>query len=173
MVLRSTVHFTLGVRRCAMVGVWSRTGNYALTWGHRAYRATAIPLARKRDFYEVLGVSRNASDSEIKKAYYQMAKRYHPDANPNDPAAKEKFTEVTEAYEVLSDKDKRVGYDTFGHDEGPQGFRSGGPGPQGFAHAEDVFRHFTDFFEESPGFGFGFPGMKEKVDKNRGLDINV
>ena len=69
----------------------------------------------KRDFYEVLGISRSADDTEIKKAYRKLARQYHPDVNPDDNTAAEKFKEITESYEVLSDADKRAQYDRFGH----------------------------------------------------------
>lgn len=69
----------------------------------------------KRDYYEVLGVQKGAADDEIKKAYRKLAKKYHPDLNPGDKVAEEKFKEVGEAYEVLSDKDKKARYDQFGH----------------------------------------------------------
>ena len=69
----------------------------------------------KRDYYEVLGVSKNASDDEIKKAYRKLAVKYHPDKNPGDKTAEEKFKEISEAHEVLSDKQKRARYDQFGH----------------------------------------------------------
>jgi molecular chaperone DnaJ len=72
-------------------------------------------VADKRDYYEVLGVEKGCSDDELKKAYRKMAKQYHPDLHPDDQAAAEKFKEVGEAYEVLSDKDKRARYDQFGH----------------------------------------------------------
>ncbi|HAA42574.1 MAG TPA: molecular chaperone DnaJ, partial [Ruminiclostridium sp.] len=72
-------------------------------------------MAQKRDYYEVLGVDRNASEAEIKKAYRRLAKMYHPDMNPNDKTAEAKFKEAAEAYEVLSDPQKRAQYDQFGH----------------------------------------------------------
>ena len=75
-------------------------------------------MATKRDYYEVLGVPKTASDADIKKAFRQMAKKYHPDVNPGDKEAEAKFKEVNEAYEVLSDAKKRSEYDQFGH-EGP------------------------------------------------------
>lgn len=79
-------------------------------------------MAEKRDYYEVLGVSKGASADEIKKAYRKMAIKYHPDKNPGDKEAEEKFKEAAEAYDVLSDADKRARYDKFGHSMGPQGF---------------------------------------------------
>ena len=86
----------------------------------------------KRDYYEVLGVQKNATDEELKKAYRQLAKKYHPDANPNNKEeAEKKFKEVNEAYEVLSDKQKRSMYDQFGH-SGPNGYSSDFSGFSGF-----------------------------------------
>ena len=84
----------------------------------------------KRDYYEVLGVDKNATDEEIKKAYRKKAIQYHPDKNPGDKVAEEKFKEAAEAYEVLSDKDKRARYDQFGHAgmNGAGGFSGGGTG---------------------------------------------
>ena len=87
---------------------------------------------QKRDFYEVLGVSKTATDEEIKKAYRKLAKKYHPDMNPGDKEAEAKFKEVNEAYEVLSDKDKRAKYDQFGHAGVDPNFGAGGYGGGGF-----------------------------------------
>src|SRR5438128_158150 len=107
-----------------------------------------------RDYYETLGVKRNASDNEIKSAYRKLARQYHPDRNPGDKQAEANFKEVQEAYDVLSDKNKRAQYDRFGT-AGPRGFRESGggpefhwgPGPGGFQEmdpnqAADLFRQF-------------------------------
>ncbi len=79
-------------------------------------------MAEKRDYYEVLGVSKSATPDELKKAYRKMAIKYHPDKNPGDKEAEEKFKEAAEAYDVLSDPKKRQQYDQFGHSMGQQGF---------------------------------------------------
>lgn len=100
-------------------------------------------MADKRDYYEVLGVARNADDAAIKKAYRKLAKKYHPDMNKDNPSAEEKFKEVTEAYNILSDKEKRKLYDQFGHaafDEG--GGNSGAGGYQGGFGSDGAF-HFN------------------------------
>lgn len=83
-------------------------------------------MAKKRDYYEVLGIQKSASDAEIKKAYRKMAKKYHPDMNKDNPQAEELFKEVTEAYNVLSDKEKRKLYDQFGHDAFEEGAAQSG-----------------------------------------------
>ena len=100
----------------------------------------------KRDYYEVLGVPRSAAPDEIKKAYRQMAMKFHPDRNPNDKPAEEKFKEAAEAYDVLSDGDKRRRYDQFGHD----GMR-GGPQARDFHDINDIFTTFNDIFGGSFG----------------------
>ena len=100
----------------------------------------------KRDYYEVLGVSKNASEDEIKKAYRKLAIQYHPDKNPDDKEAEEKFKEAAEAYEVLSSSDKRAKYDRFGH----SGLR-GGQDFHSYQNVNDIFSHFSDIF----GGGFG------------------
>ena len=82
-------------------------------------------MSEKRDYYEVLGVDKSATPEEIKKAYRKKAIQYHPDKNPGDKVAEEKFKEAAEAYDVLSNPDKRSRYDQFGHNMGPQGFGGG------------------------------------------------
>ncbi|MBM3263275.1 MAG: DnaJ domain-containing protein, partial [candidate division Zixibacteria bacterium] len=91
----------------------------------------------KRDYYEILGLNRSASEDEIKSAYRKMAKQYHPDRNPGDKKAEEKFKEAAEAYEVLSDGDKRSRYDRFGHQGVASDFGSGGFQWSNFSHAGD------------------------------------
>ena len=102
----------------------------------------------KRDYYEILGVSKSASTDEIKKAYRKLAIKYHPDKNPGDKEAEEKFKEAAEAYEVLSDADKKARYDQFGH-AGVGG--AAGGGYSGGMSMEDIFAQFGDIF----GGGFG------------------
>lgn len=107
----------------------------------------------KRDFYEILGVGKSATADEMKKAYRKLAMKYHPDRNPDDKAAEEKFKEAAEAYEVLSNDDKRARYDRYGHAgvDGQSGFGGGG-GPGGMT-MEDIFSQFGDMFSEGGAFG--------------------
>ena len=113
----------------------------------------------KRDFYEVLGVSKSATPEEIKKAYRQQALKYHPDKNPGNKEAEEKFKEAAEAYEILSDPQKRQRYDQFGH-AGVGGASGGGFSGHGMT-MEDIFNQFGDIFGDFGGFGgFGFGGSR-------------
>jgi molecular chaperone DnaJ len=109
----------------------------------------------KRDYYEILGVSKGASADEIKKAYRKVAMQYHPDRNPGDKAAEEKFKEAAEAYEVLSDTDKRAQYDRFGH----AGVSGAGRGHGGAQNMDDIFSQFGDIFGEDI-FGSFFGGQQ-------------
>lgn len=107
----------------------------------------------KRDYYEILGVSKSASDDEIKKAYRKLAIKYHPDKNPDDKSSEEKFKEAAEAYEVLSNAEKRQRYNQFGH--AGVGGASGGGGFGGGMNMEDIFSQFGDIFGGGFGGGFG------------------
>lgn len=126
-------------------------------------------MAEKRDYYEVLGVGRNATPEEIKKAYKKLAKKYHPDLNPDSKTAEEKFKEVSEAYSVLSDDNQRARYDQFGHEglngQGMGGFGGfGGFGGQGFDMG-DIFSSF---------FGGGFGGQtRDPSAPQRGGDLRL
>ena len=114
-----------------------------------------IYMSTKRDFYEVLGVSKNAGAAEIKKAYRKMAIQFHPDKNPDDKNAEEKFKEAASAYEVLSDPQKKQRYDQYGHAGlgGASGFGGGG------MNMDDIFSHFGDIFGGHFGGGSGFGGF--------------
>jgi molecular chaperone DnaJ len=108
-------------------------------------------MATKRDYYEVLGVARDGSAEEIKRAYRKCALKYHPDRNRNDAEAEAKFKEAAEAYEVLSDQEKRARYDRFGH----QGVSSSGMHDFSHMGAEDIFSMFNDIFGGAFGGGEG------------------
>jgi len=131
----------------------------------------------KRDYYEVLEVSKGATPEEIKKAYRKKAIQFHPDKNPGDKAAEEKFKEAAEAYEVLSDQNKRSRYDQFGH-AGVGGASSGGFGGGGMS-MDDIFSHFGDIFGGGgfggfSGFGgFGGGGRRQRVNKGANLRVKV
>ena len=129
-------------------------------------------MAEKRDYYEVLGVARNANADEIKKAYRKAAIKYHPDKNPGDKEAEEKFKEAAEAYDVLSNQDKRARYDQFGH-AGMSGAAGGGFGGGGFGgfSMEDIFSQFGDIFGGHFG-GFG-GSSRGGARVGRGSDIRV
>lgn len=126
----------------------------------------------KRDYYEVLGVSKTASDAEIKKAYKQMAIKYHPDRNPGDKEAEAKFKEAAEAYDVLRDPQKRARYDQFGH-AGMGG--AGGFGGAQEMNMEDIFSMFGDIFGGHGGFGGfgGFGGGRHSKPQYRGGDLRL
>ena len=131
-------------------------------------------MATKRDYYEVLGVEKSASEAEIKKAYRKLAIQYHPDKNPGDKEAEEKFKEAAEAYSVLSDKDKRARYDQFGH-EGMGAAGAGGFGNFSDFDLNDIFSSvFGHGFSGFGGFGSGFGGGgRTHQRKFRGSDLRV
>jgi len=126
-----------------------------------------------RDYYEVLGVAKTASQDEIKRSYRKLARKYHPDANPDDPKAEEKFKEVSSAYEVLSDAEKRKMYDA-----GPSFFGQGGQGAGGFRGyqgGQPVGGEWADLFGNlfGGGFGGGFGGAGRQQRGMRGQDLSV
>lgn len=124
----------------------------------------------KRDYYEVLGVSKSASDQEIKKAYRKLALKYHPDKNPDDNEAEESFKEAAEAYEILSNGDKRARYDRFGH-------QSGGAGGGGFGGGgmdmDDIFSQFGDVFGGAFGGGGGRSRGGSRMVKGSDLRVKI
>ena len=125
----------------------------------------------KRDYYEILGVQKGASEDDIKKAYRKLAIKYHPDKNPDDKAAEEKFKEAAEAYEVLSNTEKKQRYDQFGHagvNGGAGGFSGGGG-----MNMDDIFSQFGDIFGGAFGFGGGNGGSRGGRRVNRGSNLRV
>ena len=129
----------------------------------------------KKDYYEILGVSRTATAAEIKKAYRKKAIQYHPDRNPGDPKAEAMFKEAAEAYEILSDPDKKARYDQFGHSafEGPGGFGGGH-----HMNMDDIFSQFGDIFGDifgggNGGFGGFSSGNSRRTTRSRGSDLRV
>ena len=126
----------------------------------------------KRDFYEILGISKSASDDEIKKAYRKLAIKYHPDKNPDDKAAEDKFKEAAEAYEILSNPEKRQRYNQFGH-AGMGGASQGGGGGHygGGMNMDDIFSQFGDIF--GGGGGGGSRGGGRRVVRGSNLRVKV
>ena len=130
-------------------------------------------MADKRDYYEVLGVERSASEDEIKKAYRSLAKKYHPDLHPNDPDAEAHFKEINEAYEVLSDPDKKAKYDQYGHAafDPNAGFGGGGFSGGGFGDFGDLGDILGNIF--GGGFGFGGGGQTRRNGPMKGESVRV
>ena len=127
-----------------------------------------LPTNGKRDYYEVLSVTRSASEQEIKSAYRKLALQFHPDRNPNNPDAEERFKECTEAYTVLADAQKRAQYDRFGHAAVNSGFSSGGFDPSIFQDMGDLSDIFSAFFGMGDMFGGG--GRRRSAEQ-RGADL--
>jgi molecular chaperone DnaJ len=125
-------------------------------------------MSQKRDYYEILGVSKNADEGEIKKAYRKMALKYHPDKNPGDKEAEEKFKEAAEAYEVLSDSNKRARYDQFGH-----AGMNGGGGFGGGMNMDDIFSQFGDVFGGAFGGFGGSRGGGARMVKGSNLRVKM
>src|SRR5437660_9013107 len=119
-----------------------------------------------RDLYEVLGVERGASQTDLKKAYRRLAQQFHPDKNPGDKHAEEQFKEAANAYQILSDDEQRALYDRFGFDGLRRG--GGGPGGPGFSSVEDIFSAFGDLFGDF--FGGRSSGGRRQA---RGADLRV
>jgi molecular chaperone DnaJ len=135
-------------------------------------------MSTKRDFYEILGVSKGATQEEIKKAYRKVAMQYHPDRNPGDKASEEKFKEAAEAYEILNDADKKAQYDRFGHNAFGQGRGGGGGFGGGGMNMEDIFSQFGDIFGEDAfgsffGGGGGKRGSTGRGRGSRGSNLRV
>ena len=125
-------------------------------------------MTTKRDYYEVLGVDRNASEEEIKKAFRQLARKYHPDVNKDDPQAEAKFKEINEAYEILGDPQKRAAYDQFGHAGTDPNFNPGAGGFGGFGGFGDFgFEGVGDIFD----MFFGGGGRRRRTGPERGADL--
>jgi molecular chaperone DnaJ len=127
-------------------------------------------MSAKRDFYEVLGINKNANESEIKKAYRKMALQYHPDKNPDDKASEDKFKEAAEAYEVLSDTDKKARYDRYGH--AGMGNQGGGSGFGGM-NMDDIFSQFGDVFGSSFGGSRGSSGGGQRAARGTNLRVKI
>ncbi|MBL7913318.1 MAG: molecular chaperone DnaJ [Bacteroidia bacterium] len=124
----------------------------------------------KRDYYEILGINKNASEEEIKKAYRKLAIKFHPDKNPDDKSAEDKFKEAAEAYEILSNPDKRARYNQYGH--AGVGGASGGQGHGGM-NMDDIFSQFGDIFGGAFGFGGGGGNRGGGRRMNRGSNLRV
>ena len=120
----------------------------------------------KRDYYDVLGINKSASADQIKSAYRKLAVKFHPDKNPDDKSAEEKFKEASEAYHVLSNAERKQSYDNFGH----AAFENGGRGQGGFSNF-DFSEHFSDIFEDFFGEGFGGGRRRGRRANHRGSDL--
>ena len=126
-----------------------------------------------RDFYDVLGVSKDSSAEEIKKAYRKLALKFHPDKNPGNEQAEKNFKEAAEAYSVLSNDQKRSQYDQFGHAGVGMGSQGGGFGGGVHMNMDDIFSQFGDIFGGGSPFGDIFGGGRQRGGREKGADIRI
>ena len=125
-------------------------------------------MSQKKDFYEILGVTKSSTQDEIKKAYRKVAMQHHPDRNPGNKTAEDKFKEAAEAYEILSDNDKRAQYDRFGHQAFSPGRGGGGGFSSGGMNMDDIFSQFGDIFGDDSPFGSFFGGNSNRKSSGGG-----
>lgn len=166
--IRQGINITNITRQSRQLYVLSLPNSNESPTGQRLFHRTSnLMQAAKRDYYEVLGISRDASTNDIKKQYYKLAKKFHPDTNKDDPEAAKKFAEATEAWEILGDKEKRQKYDAFGHAGIDESGFGGGGGPGGFGQG---FEGFEDIFSSM------FGGQQQARGRNqpqRGADVQM
>lgn len=166
-------HVLNSARRSLCRDRWTGLCATGVRWSLLPCRALHTTSSmEKEDYYKILGVPRNASTKEIKKAYYELAKKYHPDRNKGDPESAKTFTQIGEAYEVLSDDEKRRIYDATGHSEYTSTGGPGGGAPFSTMQAEEIFRQFFGDFDLGSMFGNqGFGGGASSTHQQLVLDL--